>query len=158
MEIDMKKVAVATLILASMLPVSAVLAHEKKDDMKRMMDMCKEMGKDMCKNMDMSQGMGHGKDMDMSKGMGSGKGMEMGKNGAAAAHATHMATGVVQKLNPDAGVVTVAHEPVNSLNWPAMTMGFKLKDKALLAKLKEGQKVDFEFMQEGGDYVVTSVK
>ena len=39
-----------------------------------------------------------------------------------------------------------------------MTMGFKVKDKALLAGLKEGQKVVFEFVQEGDDYVVTKVK
>lgn len=150
----MKKVAIVTLVLASMLPVTAVLAQEKMDGMKDMKEMCKEM----CNDMDMSKGMGHGKDMDMSKGMGHGKGMEMGKNGAAATQTTHMATGVVKKLNAEAAVVTVAHEPVNSLNWPAMTMGFKVKDKALLAKLKEGQKVEFEFVQEGEDYVVTSVK
>lgn len=136
----MKKVTTITLILAAMLPVTAVLAQQKMDDMK---DMCKGMSKDMC-------------NMDMSKGMG--KGMDMGKNGAAATQATHMATGVVKKLNAKASVVTVAHEPVNSLSWPAMTMGFKVKDKALLAKLKEGQKVEFEFVQEGGDYVVTSLK
>lgn len=141
----MKKVAILTLVLASVLPSTAVLAQQKMDDMKGMKDM-KEMCKEMCK------------DMDMSKGMGNGKGMEMGKNGAGATQTTHMATGVVKKLNAQAGVVTVEHEPINSLNWPAMTMGFKIKDKALLAKLKEGQKVGFEFVRAGEDYVVTSVK
>lgn len=71
---------------------------------------------------------------------------------------THKAVGVVKNVNPKAGVVTLAHEAVNSMNWPPMTMGFKVKDKTLLAKLKEGRKVEFEFVQEDDDYVVTKVK
>lgn len=77
---------------------------------------------------------------------------------AANAQTAHTAQGVVKKLNAGTGVVTVEHGPVNSLNWPPMTMGFKVKDKALLDRLKEGQKVAFEFVQEGGGYVVTKVK
>lgn len=88
-----------------------------------------------------------------------GAGMNMTtKPPAANTQTTHMATGIVKKLNPKTGVVTLAHGPVNSMNWPPMTMGFKVKDKALLTKLKEGRKVGFEFVQEGDDYVVTSVK
>jgi len=37
-------------------------------------------------------------------------------------------------------------------------MGFVVKDKTLADKLKPGAKVDFEFVQDGKDYVVTSVK
>jgi Cu(I)/Ag(I) efflux system protein CusF len=44
------------------------------------------------------------------------------------------------------------------MNWPAMTMTFKVKDKALLQKVKQGEKVNFEFVQQGKDYVVTAVK
>lgn len=43
-----------------------------------------------------------------------------------------------------------------SLNWPAMTMGFAVKDKALLDKLAMGKKV--EFVKEGKGYTVTGVK
>jgi Cu(I)/Ag(I) efflux system protein CusF len=39
-----------------------------------------------------------------------------------------------------------------------MTMGFVVKDKAVADKLKPGQKIEFQFVQEGRDYVVTSVK
>jgi Cu/Ag efflux protein CusF len=39
-----------------------------------------------------------------------------------------------------------------------MTMGFSVKNKALLDKLAAGKKVDVEFTQQGGDYVITSVK
>ncbi len=91
-------------------------------------------------------------------GMSKGMGMGMGTHAAASTQTTHTAQGVIKKINAKAGVLTVAHGPINSLNWPPMTMGFKVKDKALLAGLKEGQKVEFEIVQEGDDYVVTSVK
>lgn len=72
--------------------------------------------------------------------------------------AAHQATGVVKKVDPKAGTVTLAHDPVKSLKWPAMTMGFTVKDKALLEKLPPGKKIEFEFVQQGKDYVITGVK
>jgi Cu(I)/Ag(I) efflux system periplasmic protein CusF len=68
----------------------------------------------------------------------------------------HKATGVVTKVDKDK--VTIKHEPVASMNWPSMTMAFVVKDKAMMEKLKKDQKVDFEFVQQGKDYVVTGVK
>ena len=88
------------------------------------------------------------------------KGMDMGKMPAASAPAamTHHAIGVVKKVDAKSGLVTLAHEPVKTLNWPAMTMGFEVKDKALLDKLTVGKKVDFDFEQDSNGYVVTAVK
>ena len=77
---------------------------------------------------------------------------------AAAAQMTHMAVGTVKKVDAKAGMVTFAHEPVKSMNWPAMTMAFKVKDKMLFDKLADGRKVEFEFVPEGKDYVLKSVK
>jgi Cu/Ag efflux protein CusF len=37
-------------------------------------------------------------------------------------------------------------------------MGFKLKDKAMLGKVKPGDKVQFTVVQAGKDYVITSIK
>jgi Cu(I)/Ag(I) efflux system protein CusF len=71
---------------------------------------------------------------------------------------THKATGTVKKVDAAAGRVTLAHGPVASLKWPAMTMGFAVKDKALFGKLVPEKKIEFEFVQQGRDYVVTSVK
>src|SRR5687767_8369786 len=68
----------------------------------------------------------------------------------------HKATGVVNRVNKDK--VTIKHEPVPSMNWPSMTMAFVVKDKAMMEKMKKDQKVDFEFVQQGKDYVVTAVK
>ena len=70
--------------------------------------------------------------------------------------AVHKATGVVTKTDKDK--VTIKHEPVQSMNWPAMTMSFQVKDKALMEMLKKDQKVEFEFVQQGRDYVVIGVK
>ena len=86
------------------------------------------------------------------------KGMDMGKKPAAGTQTAHKATGVVKKVDPKAGTVTLAHDPVKSLNWPAMTMGFTVKDKALLDKLQADKKIEFEFVQQGNDYVITFVK
>ena len=86
------------------------------------------------------------------------KGMDMAKKPAAGAPMAHKAMGTVKKVDAKAGVVTLAHEPIKSLNWPSMTMGFKVKDKMLMDKLTDGKNVEFEFMQEDKDYVITGVK
>ena len=92
-------------------------------------------------------GLAQMKDMEM-KGMDM-KGEQKGR--------THQATGVVIRGAAN-GKVTIKHEPVESMKWPSMTMGFMVKDKALADKLKQGAKVEFEFVQQGKDYVVTAVK
>ena len=71
---------------------------------------------------------------------------------------THQAVGVVKKADAKAGTVSLAHEPVATLKWPAMTMTFKVADKALLDKLGAGRKVEVAFEQRGKDYVITSVR
>lgn len=82
--------------------------------------------------------------------------MPMGK--PAAGQTVHVAKGKVTKVDAAAGVVTLAHEPVKSLNWPAMTMGFQVKDKMVLDKLTVGKTVNFEFAQADKRYVITKVK
>ena len=89
------------------------------------------------------------KSMDMKK-------MDMGKKDATSGQ-THRAKATVKKADPSSGTVTLAHEPIKSLNWPAMTMGFKVKDNALFDRLAVGNQVEVEIMQEGKDYVVTGV-
>lgn len=90
--------------------------------------------------------------------MGDMKSMDMGKKPVSASKQTHTAKAMVKKSDAKAGKVTLAHEPVATLNWPAMSMSFKVKDKALWSKLGDGKKVEVEFVQEGDDYVVTKVK
>jgi Cu(I)/Ag(I) efflux system protein CusF len=93
------------------------------------------------------------KEMDM-------KGMDMGKmaQGTAPKAMSHQATGVVKALDPAKGMLTLAHGAVKSLQWPAMTMRFSVKDKALLDQLAVGKKVTIVFVKQGADYIVTAVK
>ena len=84
------------------------------------------------------------------------KGIPMDK--PTAGRTVHAAKGTVTKVDGTTGVVTLAHDPIKSLNWPAMTMSFKVKDKMLLDKLGVGKIVDFEFAQADTDYVITGVK
>ena len=77
----------------------------------------------------------------------------------AVAQSTHSGTGVVRKVDAPRSTVTVAHDPIKSLNWPAMTMDFRVREKADLAKLKTGQKLEFELVEEKkGSYVISRVK
>lgn len=78
----------------------------------------------------------------------------------AAAHAAeiHNGTGVVTSVDRNAGKVTLRHDPIPSLKWPGMTMGFSVKDRALLDNVAKDKKVQFEFVQEGRSYVITSIK
>jgi Cu(I)/Ag(I) efflux system protein CusF len=99
-----------------------------------------------------SQGMGG---MDMKGDM---KGMDMKTDKKGAKGTVHKATGVVTKVDAAKNKVTIKHEPVQSMKWPAMNMAFTVKDKATLDKLPKDKKVEFEFVQEGKDYVITSVK
>ena len=72
--------------------------------------------------------------------------------------AMHRATGVVKSVDADNGKVTLAHGPVDTLNWPAMTMAFGVKDKSLLNKFSVGKSVQVEFEKRGNSYVIASVK
>jgi len=86
------------------------------------------------------------------------KGMDAPVKAASSSQMTHQATGVVKKVDAKAGIVMLAHEPVPSMEWPAMTMGFEVQDKMLLDKLAVGQKVKFDFVQGPKGYMVTAVK
>lgn len=68
----------------------------------------------------------------------------------AAAPTKHLAEGKVTAITPDA--ITIAHGPVPSLQWGAMTMPFKPPAKGLPPGLKVGDRVSFSFssMDSGG--------
>ena len=100
-----------------------------------------------------SQGMG-GMDMKGMDMKGDMKGMDMKKGQSK----THNGSGTVSKVDSEKGTLTIAHGPVESMKWPAMSMTFKVKDKKMLDKVKQGAKVEFSFVESGKDYVVTSIK
>jgi Cu(I)/Ag(I) efflux system membrane fusion protein len=78
---------------------------------------------------------------------------------AAAGGAGHRAEGKVESVDPKAGTVSIEHGPVATLKWPAMSMEFKAANSALLAALKPGSNVAFEFVERSpGDWVITAVR
>ncbi|MBK5104327.1 MAG: efflux RND transporter periplasmic adaptor subunit [Burkholderiales bacterium] len=78
---------------------------------------------------------------------------------AVAAASTHRGEGTIDAMDPVNASVTLAHGPIASLKWPAMTMDFKVKDAALLRALKPGQRVVFDIAGEpGGEYTVVGIQ
>ena len=72
---------------------------------------------------------------------------------------THRGDGTVEAVDPARATVTLAHAPIASLKWPAMSMDFRVKDPALMQTLKPGQKIGFEFTDAGGgDYLIVRVQ
>ena len=76
---------------------------------------------------------------------------------AEAQGAVYKATGSVKGVNKAAGKVTIAHDAIPDLHWPAMTMRFDVSDRKLLDELTAGKKIDFRFVQRGSSYVVTAL-
>jgi Cu/Ag efflux protein CusF len=85
------------------------------------------------------------------------KGIDMGKD-KKSEDKVHKGSGTVKKVDPAGGKVTIAHGPIPTMKWPAMSMTFTVKDKALLGKFSQDKKVEFEFVEQGSDYVITSAK
>ncbi|MDQ3185724.1 MAG: efflux RND transporter periplasmic adaptor subunit [Pseudomonadota bacterium] len=78
---------------------------------------------------------------------------------AAPAPASHHGIGSIEAMNWAHATVTIAHDPIASLKWPAMTMDFRAVDPALLRPLKPGQKVDFEIVEgSAGEYVIVRIQ
>jgi Cu/Ag efflux protein CusF len=77
---------------------------------------------------------------------------------AGKAAADDMAAGEVKRVNKDAKRITVAHGPLKAFDMPAMTMAFAVKDPALLAKVKEGDRIRFSLEKAGEDLVITRIE
>jgi Cu(I)/Ag(I) efflux system membrane fusion protein len=72
---------------------------------------------------------------------------------------THRAEGTLDSVDAKSGMVTVTHQPVASLKWPGMTMEFATANESLVAGVKPGSPIAFEFVErKPGEWVITSVK
>lgn len=72
---------------------------------------------------------------------------------------SHPGRATVNKVDTQAGTLSLAHGPIPTLNWPAMTMDFRVKDPGLLRNVQPGQEIDVEIVQEGpADFVVTAIR
>lgn len=79
-----------------------------------------------------------------------------GGGDAKPAAAGHRAKGRVEEVDAKAGTVSIAHGAITELKWPAMTMEFKVANAALMAAMKPGTEVSFEFVERApGEWVIT---
>ena len=86
-------------------------------------------------------------------------GMAGGPQEAKPAAVSHHAVGTLDAIDVQAGTVMVTHEPVTSLNWPKMTMEFMPANPALVAHLKPGAPIRFEFVErKPGEWVITKIE
>jgi len=76
---------------------------------------------------------------------------------AATASDAALSEGVVKKMDPKAGTVTIAHGPLVNLGMPKMTMTFKLQSPALVDGVKEGSKVRFLAENVKGELTVVAL-
>jgi len=67
-----------------------------------------------------------------------------------------MTSGVVKKVDKGAGKVTISHGPLENLGMPKMTMVFRVKDPAMLDRLKEGDEIRFVADKVDGAYTMMS--
>ncbi|MHA6344295.1 copper-binding protein [Roseivivax sp. CAU 1761] len=77
---------------------------------------------------------------------------------AAPAFAETFTKGTVKKLDTDRSKVTIIHEELVDLDMPAMTMVFEVADPDLLARLSEGQQIEFLADRVSGKLTVTELK
>ena len=66
-------------------------------------------------------------------------------------------SGVVKAVMPSHGMLTLEHDPIEALGWPAMTMDFKVAPGVSLDKLKPEQRITFTLEKEGDRYVITAI-
>lgn len=71
---------------------------------------------------------------------------------------TLSAVATVNEVDATKGKVILAHEAIQSLNWPPMPMGFTLKERTLFGKLVVGKQVHVDIKKEGAEYVVIGVR
>ena len=71
--------------------------------------------------------------------------------------AADMSDGEVRKIDMEAGKLTLKHGDIKNLDMPSMTMVFVVKDKAMLDKLKAGDKIKFKAINDGGKFTVTEI-
>lgn len=75
------------------------------------------------------------------------------------AMAQQLANGEIRKVDKKAGTVTIKHGPIQSIDMPAMTMVFQVKEAAMLDRVKVGDKVKFQAeMAAGGKVTVTQIE
>lgn len=78
-----------------------------------------------------------------------------GNSSGTATTESHTGTGTVESVSGNQ--VTISHEEIKSIGWPAMTMPFAAADATALKGIKAGDRVAFAFRQSGGTSTLSSI-
>ncbi len=73
---------------------------------------------------------------------------------------THTGSATINAVDAQSGTIELSHGPITTLQWPAMTMGFRVGNKAQLKNLKPGDAIDFDLLgkpDKDGNYVITRI-
>lgn len=68
------------------------------------------------------------------------------------------ARGTVLQIDPAGATIKIDHDPIAALNWPRMVMPFRLKERSLAGKIKEGDVIEFFLKKEASDYVIVKLR
>ena len=74
--------------------------------------------------------------------------------------ALHKRRGVITAVSAPDGYLELKHEPIPSMKWGEVKMGFAVTDAQMLAGLKKGDTVEFEMRRvpnKNGDFVIEKV-
>jgi Cu/Ag efflux protein CusF len=63
----------------------------------------------------------------------------------------------VQAVDAANGTLTIAHEPIPELGWPAMMMPFQAEPPELLENVVAGERIEFTLRGRDMSAVVTSI-
>ncbi|CAM0997399.1 Copper-binding protein [Rhodanobacter sp. Root179] len=66
-------------------------------------------------------------------------------------------TGIVKAIDTVKNTITLQHEAITAIGWPAMTMPFKVASPDLLKHVKVGDEVQFTLHPAGMASTVTSI-
>lgn len=66
--------------------------------------------------------------------------------------------GIVNDIDFANKKITIAHEEIPSVSWPAMTMRFTFSAPEMLDKIKVGNEVSFSFVQQGNISLLKQIK
>jgi Cu(I)/Ag(I) efflux system periplasmic protein CusF len=66
--------------------------------------------------------------------------------------------GVVRAIDTRNNRITIAHEPMPTLGWPAMTMAFEVHSADLLTNVAVGNRVNFTLVNHNGQPMVSALQ
>ena len=75
----------------------------------------------------------------------------------ATSHQSAYTEAEVRKVDKEAGKVTLKHGRIENLDMAPMTMVFRVKDAAMLDKVRAGDKVKFKAEKVQGNFTVTEL-